>query len=109
MKNALLTDASKRDVNIRKMELDWFSHNCWIIATQATVVAGFTFSQLSHPGPPSGTFWPHLLQMGLTAVGFIFSLNVLVQATLSGIHAQGDKKKKRGGCCFVVLLVLGAN
>ncbi|OEH74540.1 hypothetical protein cyc_04632 [Cyclospora cayetanensis] len=50
MKNALVTGASKEDVSIRKRELDWFSRNCWIIASQATVIAGFAFSQLSRPG-----------------------------------------------------------
>ncbi|XP_026191453.1 uncharacterized protein LOC34621139 [Cyclospora cayetanensis] len=92
MKNALVTGASKEDVSIRKRELDWFSRNCWIIASQATVIAGFAFSQLSRPGNPEGAGWSYLLQVTLTGIAFVCALNVLVRATLSGIYAQASKQ-----------------
>lgn len=94
MKNALVTGASKEDVGIRKRELDWFSRNCWIVASQATVVAGFTFSLLSQQGLADRSPWFYLLHITLTGMGFVMALNVLVRATLSGIYAQGEE---RGG------------
>ncbi|KAL8272944.1 hypothetical protein Esti_003112 [Eimeria stiedai] len=92
LKNALVTGASKEDGGIRKKELDWFSSNCWIVASQAAVIAGFTFSQLSKQPEPdvdgAGT-WFHLFHAAFTGLGFVCALSVLVRATFSGIYAQG--------------------
>ncbi|KAL8440706.1 hypothetical protein Emag_007805 [Eimeria magna] len=92
LKNALVTGASKEDGGIRKKELDWFSSNCWIVASQAAVVAGFTFSQLSkqpEPETEGAGAWFHLFHAAFTGLGFVCALSVLVRATFSGIYAQG--------------------
>ncbi|CDJ42920.1 high mobility group protein, putative [Eimeria tenella] len=89
LKNALVTGASKEDVAIRKKELDWFARNCWIITSQSTVIAGFSFSQLSKaPDSPSSSF-AAVLHLALTGASFAAALTVLVRATLTGIYAQG--------------------
>ena len=91
LKNALVTEASKEDIQIRKRELDWFARNCWIIASQATVIAGFAFSQLSGPPSAEAGFFCSFLNVLLTGSSFGAALTVLVRATLTGIYAQGEK------------------
>ncbi|KAL8441693.1 hypothetical protein Emed_007523 [Eimeria media] len=92
LKNALVTGVSKEDGGIRKKELDWFSSNCWIVASQAAVIAGFTFSQLSKQpelDTDNAGAWFHLFHAAFTGLGFVCALSVLVRATFSGIYAQG--------------------
>ena len=90
LKNALVTEASKEDIEIRKRELDWFASNCWIIASQATVIAGFVFSQLSGPPPEDAGLCLSLINVLLTGSSLSAALCVLVRATLTGIYAQGN-------------------
>ncbi|PFH31547.1 hypothetical protein BESB_025130 [Besnoitia besnoiti] len=89
LKNELVTEASKKDVLIRKAELDWFTRNYWIIATQATVVAGFSFQQLASPPPEEATAWSALFHITLTSLSFILALYVIVCCTFSCILAPG--------------------
>lgn len=90
LKNELVTEACKNDVLIRKQELDWFTRNYWIIATQATVVAGFSFQQLSSPAPEEASLWSAVFHITLTSLSFVLALHVIVRCTFSCILAPGE-------------------
>lgn len=119
LKNSLITRASKESVLIRRRELDWLSRNYWIVATQATVVAGFLFHQISRSAqgssdPTNGTslhelgtqelkqtypapLYAELLHVLLSSVGFVTALDVLLRATFTGVYAQGKQAERNTG------------
>ncbi|KAF8820171.1 hypothetical protein IE077_003483 [Cardiosporidium cionae] len=98
LKNSLVAGASNQDVAIRKKELDWLSQNYWIVATQAAVISGFSFRQLSSPLPndlPLLFIFPYTLLIVSTLA---MSLFVVLTATFTSIMAPG--MALRGNCGF---------
>lgn len=50
-KNEIVTSVAKSQVEIRKLEVDWYCNNYSMMTGQAAMLAGFAFSQLSTPVP----------------------------------------------------------
>eukprot|EP00922_Rhytidocystis_sp_ex-Travisia-forbesii_P002152 GHVS01003106.1.p1 GENE.GHVS01003106.1~~GHVS01003106.1.p1 ORF type:complete len:240 (-),score=24.32 GHVS01003106.1:157-876(-) len=104
LKNELVTGVSKQTVLLRKRELDWFCHNYWIIATQVTVIAGFSFRELMSTAHMHFAFSPssHVstttytahwgavtAHVFFTSLSLTSSLYVIVRATFACMFAPG--------------------
>uniref|UniRef100_A0A6U6GCY4 Uncharacterized protein n=1 Tax=Zooxanthella nutricula TaxID=1333877 RepID=A0A6U6GCY4_9DINO len=69
-KNTLVTDLSKSQVEIRQLEIDWYSNNYATITSQAMMLAGFAFAQLTTPMPED---YPSPLLLELSYLGLTSS------------------------------------
>ena len=89
VKNRVVTDVSKQTVEIRKMELDWYVTNFGTLATQATVVAGFSFGQLTISIPENVSLPAEMIYIILTSMAMALELYVTTVCTFATIWAPG--------------------
>eukprot|EP01066_Platyproteum_vivax_P020002 Platyproteum_vivax@DN7772_c0_g1_i1.p1 len=88
-KNQVVTSVVKAQIEIRQLELDWYSENYWTLSTHAAVIGGFAFSQLS-TATPEETHW--LLEVSfllVSAFAFGFCLVVVTSCTFCCMWSQG--------------------
>eukprot|EP00914_Ancora_sagittata_P004202 GHVO01009246.1.p1 GENE.GHVO01009246.1~~GHVO01009246.1.p1 ORF type:complete len:138 (+),score=6.81 GHVO01009246.1:120-533(+) len=88
-KNQVITTATKRQVEIRQLELEWYTNNLWTLSQQGALLAGFAFSQLTTE-IPSGV--PYKLESAYvlsTALAMGTQMCVVVIATLCCMWGPG--------------------
>eukprot|EP00919_Chromeraceae_sp_WS-2016_P059157 GHVR01140559.1.p1 GENE.GHVR01140559.1~~GHVR01140559.1.p1 ORF type:complete len:245 (+),score=45.13 GHVR01140559.1:32-736(+) len=88
-KNHVVTHVSKETFKLRQLELDWYENNFWTVAQQATIVAGFSFSQLTTSIPEKTSMILELIYVVSLAGSLCFNIYVVVVCTYAYIWAQG--------------------
>lgn len=87
-KNAAITHVSKESLEIRQMELDWYTRNYDAMARQAAMFAGFAFEQITEPVPASTPFLLEMAYICLTALALGFNLCVCMSSTFCVIFGR---------------------
>eukprot|EP00397_Hematodinium_sp_SG-2012_P010643 GEMP01010764.1.p1 GENE.GEMP01010764.1~~GEMP01010764.1.p1 ORF type:complete len:288 (+),score=17.40 GEMP01010764.1:1171-2034(+) len=88
-KNEAVCNVAKKQVDIRELELDWYSRNYDTMAVQAAMFAGFAFDQITEPVPEGTHLGIECMYVLLTAVALGFSLCVCMSCTFSVIFGKG--------------------
>eukprot|EP00927_Polykrikos_kofoidii_P072187 TRINITY_DN68332_c0_g1_i1.p1 TRINITY_DN68332_c0_g1~~TRINITY_DN68332_c0_g1_i1.p1 ORF type:complete len:223 (-),score=38.96 TRINITY_DN68332_c0_g1_i1:174-842(-) len=87
-KNQVITNVAKSHMDIRQMELDWYTSNYDTINGQAAVIAGFAFSQLSAGAPAGAPVWLEVIYILLMSITLGFELNVSMSCTFCNIFGK---------------------
>eukprot|EP01067_Filipodium_phascolosomae_P000199 Filipodium_phascolosomae@DN1167_c0_g1_i1.p1 len=88
-KNQVVTQVAKAQVEVRQLELDWYSANFWTLSSQAAVVGGFAYAQLTDSTPDETPYLLELVYLLVTAVSFGFCLIVVTSCTLACMWSTG--------------------
>lgn len=88
-KNQVVCDVSRSQIDIRELELDWYSTNYNTMSVQAAMYAGFAFDQITEPVPGGTDLTTECLYVTLTAMSLGFSLYVCITCTLNVIFGRG--------------------
>lgn len=88
-KNQVVVDVVKNQVDIREMELEWYSTNYDTMAVQAAMFAGFAFDQITDPVPDSTDLFVECGYLVLTAASLGFSLCVCMSCSFCVIFGRG--------------------
>mmetsp|Transcript_120066 Transcript_120066/g.299502 ORF Transcript_120066/g.299502 Transcript_120066/m.299502 type:complete len:221 (-) Transcript_120066:26-688(-) len=88
-KNEAITRVAREQMEIRQMELDWYTMNYDTMALQATMFAGFAFEQITEPVPEGTDMWMEVVYVTLTAVALGFELCVCMSCTFCCIFGKG--------------------
>lgn len=121
LKNNVVTGVSRSQMEVRKLELDWYINNFVVMAGQAALIGGFAFAQISK-AIPEGTPFPlevSYLLLSTTAVGC--ELCVVLNTTLcclwgpglalrgpmgpSSVNQAVDKLRMEQGAVFALFLL----
>lgn len=88
-KNEAITKVARKQMEIRQMELDWYTMNYDTMAVQATMFAGFAFEQITEPVPTGTHVLMEVLYVSLTAIALGFELCVCMSCTFCCIFGKG--------------------
>lgn len=88
-KNEAITRVARKQMEIRQLELDWYTMNYDTMATQAALFAGFAFEQIADPVPEGTVLWMEVAYVILTAVCLGFELCVCMSCTFCCIFGKG--------------------
>lgn len=88
-KNQVVCDVSRNQVDIRELELDWYTTNYNTMSIQAAMFAGFAFDQVTEPVPEGTDLTVECMYLILTAASLGFSLYVCISCTLNVIFGRG--------------------
>jgi len=88
-KNEAVTHVAREQMEIRSMELDWYTTNYDTMAMQAAMFAGFAFEQITEPVPEDTELWMEILYVMLTAATLGFELCVCMSCTFCCIFGKG--------------------
>mmetsp|Transcript_44604 Transcript_44604/g.83776 ORF Transcript_44604/g.83776 Transcript_44604/m.83776 type:complete len:221 (-) Transcript_44604:23-685(-) len=88
-KNEAVTHVAREQMEIRQMELDWYTTNYDTMAVQAAMFAGFAFEQITEPVPEGTSMWMETCYVILTAVTLGFQLCVCMSCTFCCIFGKG--------------------
>jgi len=105
-KNQLVTGVARKQVEIRQLEIDWYCDNYTAMQSQAAMLAGFAFTQLTTPMPEEEQAPPFLLEfwymlftcmaLGLELCAIVASAYLCVwgpSLALRGGRGSGDLHK----------------
>ncbi|CAJ1405571.1 unnamed protein product [Effrenium voratum] len=87
-KNAAVTHVSKESIEIRQLELEWYTRNYDTMAMQAAMFAGFAFEQITEPVPQDTPFLLEMAYITLTACALGFNLCVCMSCTMCVIFGR---------------------
>eukprot|EP00439_Symbiodinium_sp_Y106_P028994 s2296_g3.t1 len=92
-KNAAITHVSKESIDIRALEMEWYTRNYDTMAAQAAMFAGFAFEQITEtiwrePIPAQTPFILEMAYISLTAIALGFNLCVCMTCTFCVIFGQ---------------------
>jgi len=98
-KNSLVTDVAKTQVEIRKLEIDWYCDNYSTIAGQAAMLAGFAFTQLTTPMPEHNEpgFVLEFSYLFLTCTSIGLELSAIVLSTFLSLWGPSLALRGRAG------------
>mmetsp|Transcript_24264 Transcript_24264/g.45872 ORF Transcript_24264/g.45872 Transcript_24264/m.45872 type:complete len:215 (+) Transcript_24264:123-767(+) len=96
-KNAAITSVSKESMDIRSLEMDWYTRNYDTMAAQAAMFAGFAFEQITEPIPAETPFALEMAYISLTAIALGFNLCVCMTCTFCVIFGQRLALMGHGG------------
>lgn len=88
-KNEAVTHVAREQIEVRKMELDWYTTNYDTMAMQAAMFAGFAFEQMSEPVPEGTDLFLEVTYVSLTAFALGFELCVCMSCTFCCIFGKG--------------------
>lgn len=88
-KNEAITAVAREQMEIRGMELDWYTTNYDTMAMQAAMFAGFAFEQITKPVPDGTEVWMEAVYVFLTATTLGFELCVCLSCTFCCIFGKG--------------------
>ncbi|KAL8449282.1 hypothetical protein Emag_003666 [Eimeria magna] len=88
-KNQVVTSVAKQQVEIRQLELDWYTNNYWTLSQQAALLAGFAFSQITTALPPDVSFSLEASYLLLAALSLGMQLCVIVTTTFCCMWGPG--------------------
>lgn len=96
-KNGLVTTAAREQAETRQLELDWYTETYGTITSQAAMLAGFAFTQLTTPMPEEQPAieleWAYLVatctSIGLELVAIVLSTFLSVWAPSLAIRGKG--------------------
>lgn len=88
-KNEAVTHVAREQMEIRNMELEWYTKNYDTMAVQAAMFAGFAFEQITEPVPEGCSMWLEIAYVVLTAVTLGFELTVCMSCTFCCIFGKG--------------------
>ncbi|KAL8431495.1 hypothetical protein ACSSS7_005204 [Eimeria intestinalis] len=88
-KNQVVTSVAKQQVEIRQLELDWYTNNYWTLSQQAALLAGFAFSQITTALPPDVSFALEASYLLLAALSLGMQLCVIVTTTFCCMWGPG--------------------
>mmetsp|Transcript_14488 Transcript_14488/g.43380 ORF Transcript_14488/g.43380 Transcript_14488/m.43380 type:complete len:239 (-) Transcript_14488:8-724(-) len=98
-KNNLVTGVARQQVEIRQLELDWYTGCYSTITGQAAMLAGFAFSQLTTPMPEdpepplSLQFW----YLFLTCMAIGLELSAIILSAYLSVWAPSLALRGKGG------------
>eukprot|EP00927_Polykrikos_kofoidii_P079244 TRINITY_DN76029_c0_g1_i1.p1 TRINITY_DN76029_c0_g1~~TRINITY_DN76029_c0_g1_i1.p1 ORF type:complete len:222 (-),score=26.58 TRINITY_DN76029_c0_g1_i1:149-814(-) len=87
-KNQAITDVAKKQMDIRQMELDWYTGNYDTVAGQAAAIAGFAFSQIAAGTPPGAQLWKEIVYILLMCITLGLELNVCMSCMFCNIYGK---------------------
>ena len=96
-KNQAVADIAKKLIKVRQMEIDWYTTYYGAMASQAALLAGFGFNQLTEPIPdgshgiPAPHFGLEMAYLGLSVTTIGLELITILCCTLLSIWGPGDK------------------
>ncbi|KAF8822103.1 hypothetical protein IE077_001045 [Cardiosporidium cionae] len=88
-KNQVVTSVAKQQVEIRQLELDWYTNNYWTLSQQGALLAGFAFAQMSTTLPESTSFLLESAYLVCVTVSMGMQLCVVVITTLCCMWGPG--------------------
>mmetsp|Transcript_12707 Transcript_12707/g.28784 ORF Transcript_12707/g.28784 Transcript_12707/m.28784 type:complete len:217 (-) Transcript_12707:94-744(-) len=88
-KNEAITSVTREQLEIRKMELDWYTMNYDTMAMQAAMFAGFAFEQVTEPVPEGTDAVMEVVYVSLTCITLGFELCVCMSCTFCCIFGKG--------------------
>ncbi|CAE8654624.1 unnamed protein product, partial [Polarella glacialis] len=88
-KNEAITHVQREQMEIRQMELDWYTRNYDTMAMQAAMFAGFAFEQITEPVPEGTNKMLEVVYVVLTASTLGFELCVCMSCTFCCIFGKG--------------------
>jgi hypothetical protein len=88
-KNEAVTHVAREQMEIRNMELEWYTTNYDTMAVQAAMFAGFAFEQITEPVPEGTAVWLEVSYVVLTAMTLGFELTVCMSCTFCCIFGKG--------------------
>jgi len=88
-KNEAVTHVAREQVEIRSLELDWYTTNYDTMAVQAAMFAGFAFEQITEPVPEGTALLLEIIYLMLTAFALGFELCVCMSCTFCCIFGKG--------------------
>jgi hypothetical protein len=88
-KNEAITHVQKQGLEIRQMELDWYTTNYDTMAMQAAMFAGFAFEQITEPVPDGTDFKLEVIYITLTGCTLGLQLCVCLACTFCCIFGKG--------------------
>ncbi|XP_026190361.1 uncharacterized protein LOC34620254 [Cyclospora cayetanensis] len=88
-KNQVVTSVAKQQVEIRQLELDWYTNNYWTLSQQAALLAGFAFSQITTALPSDVSFGLEASYLLLAALSLGMQLCVIVTTTFCCMWGPG--------------------
>lgn len=93
-KNDVVTSSSRNTINISMKELNWYTSNFWMLASQAAVISGFSFSQLvgwdgSNVGPLNGLIFVSLITLTLILEVYVVIVGAIVSVCGKGLGIRG--------------------
>jgi len=88
-KNDAVTNANLIHGDVRQKELDFYVNNYVTLGGTSTVMAGFVFSQLTNPVPPSTNWILETIYLVSTALCLGLNLCIISWSTLSCIWGPG--------------------
>ncbi|KEP66394.1 UNVERIFIED_CONTAM: hypothetical protein HHA_259050 [Hammondia hammondi] len=88
-KNQVVTAVAKRQVEIRKLELDWYTNNYWTLSQQGALLAGFSFSLITTSLPKDASFFLESLYLLLASLALGLQMCVVVTTTLCCMWGPG--------------------
>ncbi|KAL8434892.1 hypothetical protein Efla_000703 [Eimeria flavescens] len=88
-KNQVVTSVAKQQVEIRQLELDWYTNNYWTLSQQAALLAGFAFSQITTALPSDVSFALEGSYLLLAALSLGMQLCVIVTTTFCCMWGPG--------------------
>ncbi|CBZ52955.1 conserved hypothetical protein [Neospora caninum Liverpool] len=88
-KNQVVTAVAKRQVEIRKLELDWYTNNYWTLSQQGALLAGFSFSLITASLPRDTSFFLESVYLLLASLALGLQMCVVVTTTLCCMWGPG--------------------
>merc|ERR1719436_2333065 len=88
-KNEAVTKVAREQIDIRQMELDWYTMNYDTMAMQAALFAMFAFGQITQPVPEDTSLGFRVIYIGLTCMTLGLELCVCMSCTLCRIFGKG--------------------
>merc|ERR1719258_881888 len=88
-KNNAVTEVAQQQIEVRKLELDWYTTNYDTMAIQAAMFAGFAFEQITEPVPEGTAIWMEIAYVVLTAITLGLELTVCMSCTFCCIFGKG--------------------
>lgn len=98
-KNQLVTAVAQSQADIRQMEIDWYCNNYDTITGQATMLAGFAFSQLTTPMPddPMPPMALEFSYLFLTCMAIGLELTAIILSTFLSVWAPSLAIRGKNG------------
>ncbi|KAH0473257.1 MAG: hypothetical protein KVP17_004406 [Porospora cf. gigantea B] len=104
-KNLLVTSATKRQVEIHQLELDWYTNNYSTLSTHSALFVGFSFAQMTAETPENVAGSTMSLFMALTTASLGFHLVVVISSAFCCMFGPGMALRGDLGCQSVSLAV----
>lgn len=84
-----MTSIVQKHVEIRQLELNWYTNNLWTLSQQSALLAGFAFGHLMAPLPDQVPFFMECSYLCCTVSALGFHLCVLVNTTFCCVWGPG--------------------